>query len=132
MVKQIRFAMTVMSPFLLVCSKLSVLFFYRRIFATPSFRKVNDIFIVLIMCWCCSLVFPYVFACNPVSAQWELFLWELPTKCIEMTSLYNYISVSDTVTDLAILVLPIPMVLKLQLPLKEKLALGGVFFMGAL
>lgn len=124
--------MMILSPLLLVFSKLSLLFFYRRIFATSGFRRINDGFIIVIICWCISLLFTTIFACDPVSAVWEDFIWVLPKKCINMTILYNYISISDTVTDLAILILPIPMTIKLHLPMRERIALTGVFLMGTL
>ena len=37
--------------------KLSILFFYRRIFITPRFRKTTDIFMVIVIAWMITAAF---------------------------------------------------------------------------
>ena len=39
---------------------------------------------------------------------------------------------SDVIADILILVMPIPMVLRLHLPLKQRIAVLGMFLLGAL
>ena len=54
------------------------------------------------------------------------------TKCISSQSLWNAGVISDVVLDSIIIVMPVPMVLRLQLSLKDKIGVIAMFLTGIL
>ncbi|KAI0445144.1 hypothetical protein F4803DRAFT_548554 [Xylaria telfairii] len=51
--------------------KLSVLFFFRRIFRVQAFIIVNNVVIAITVAWGITFFFVIVFQCNPPSTFWE-------------------------------------------------------------
>lgn len=113
-------------------TKLSMLFFFRRIFSTRLFRKINDALIAITFIWGTSFFFVIVFQCAPVSVVWtelEMFAY---TKCIKPDSAFFGIAVSDLLLDVLICILPIPQLWSLQMPLRRKFAVAGLFLLGSM
>lgn len=96
------------------------------------FRKVTMIFVVVIICWTVSFFFATIFQCIPISTFWNYFFWDAGSKCFHVYDFYLGITVSDLITDVLILALPIPLVWRLQLPVKQRIAVGGMFLTGAM
>lgn len=122
---QLDYAAIIIEKVTYGCIKLSVLFFYRRIFSQRrSFRIANSILIVLITLW--SLLFLLlevvlesndVHIIHPGDSQEWLLLW---------------FAVTDVLGDIAILTLPYPCIRKLQISKKAKVGLTAIFFLGML
>jgi hypothetical protein len=99
-------------------AKMSIIFLLRRIFVTSFFKHTTTVFIVA-----------QIFSCTPVDAAW------LPAKtqtCIDNVAFYNAVAISNVVFDVTLLILPMPMVWKLQITHKKKFQVCGVFLVGAL
>jgi hypothetical protein len=122
--------MQIESAILLTFSKSSILFLYRRIFTPRVFRRVTDVCIAIVLAWGLSITLATIFSCTPVDAIWTHFMWETPEFCIDLIPFFDAVSITDAVTDLMILILPIPMIWKLQMPFKQKMALSGIFALG--
>ena len=74
-------------------------------------------------------IFLTVFGCRPVSASWNLA--SMPgSKCIDKNEYYITTSALNVLTDIAIILLPWKIVLRLVAPMKQKIATGGIFFAG--
>ncbi|KAF3766659.1 hypothetical protein M406DRAFT_355317 [Cryphonectria parasitica EP155] len=112
--------------------KLSVLFFYRRIFAIRAFRIINNVFIVITIAWTIAITFALAFQCYPVHNFWDLFESEYTEHCVEVTALYLAVAVSDMVLDILIFLLPVPHLYSLKMPLGRKLAVCGIFLLGSI
>ena len=99
--------------------KLSFLFFYRRIFNTGSVRTFNVLsmaLIVIVTCWAISFFFAYVFVCKGhFSAFYDSTQAVEALYCVHTTPLNNGFAISDVITDLMIILLPIPQVQKIQI-----------------
>ena len=97
--------------------KLSFLFFYRRIFNTGSIRTFNVLsmgLVVIVTCWAISFFFAYVFVCKGhFSAFYESTQAVEALYCVHTTPLNNSFAISDVITDLMIILLPIPQVQKI-------------------
>ena len=89
-------------------------------------------FIVVISCWTIAFAFATIFQCIPVSDFWDRFFFDPTLKCFHEYDFYLGITVSDFITDVLIIMLPIPMVWRLQLPLKQRIGVGGIFFTGVM
>lgn len=78
-----------------------------------------------------AIFFSLLFACKPIAASWDPLL--LPTAvCLNRGGIYIAQAVIGIVTDVLLLALPIPTVLKLQMPNKQKIGLVGIFGVGSM
>ncbi|KAH1532537.1 hypothetical protein KXX61_002807 [Aspergillus fumigatus] len=113
--------------FNLVWTKLSILLMYYRIFHFPYFKRWAYIIGTFVVLWVICITFLFIFICVPVQKLWYP---DLPGRCINQVGTWIANAISTIVTDLAILVLPMPQVWKLQLRLSEKIALTVAFSLG--
>jgi hypothetical protein len=114
-------------------TKISVLLFYRRVFRGTFFHIATCTLIALVSAWVIAFFFANLFECIPIS---EAFV-NAPgmggnPKCIDAIPMYLAQVYSDVIFDLLILIIPIPLVWKLQLPLRQKLAVLGIFLLGGM
>lgn len=65
-----------------------------------------------------------VFACHPIKA---IFNVTVEGKCVNIALSYIITNSVDTALDFALLSLPIPVILKLSLPMREKLGIAASF-----
>ena len=68
-------------------------------------------------------------ACRPISKAWNK---TLPGHCLDIGAVWYANSVLTIAADVAIIVLPMGQLWKLQLPRAQKLGLGVLFSLGAL
>ncbi|KAF7179312.1 hypothetical protein CNMCM7691_008245 [Aspergillus felis] len=113
--------------FNLVWTKLSILLMYYRIFRFPYFKRWAYIIGTFVLLWVICITFLFIFICVPVQKLWYP---SLPGRCINQVATWVANAASTILTDLVILVLPMPQVWKLQLRLSEKLALTFAFSLG--
>lgn len=95
------------------CVKLSFLFFYRRVFTTGTstwFSKTTTSLIIVVLGWTIAFFFALLFACKGNWSAWWGSVLDLSTKCVQTLKLELALVTSDFVTDVLIMVLPIPMV----------------------
>jgi hypothetical protein len=89
------------------------------------------------------LVFQWVFAiasmlafatiCNPIKAWWVLSLRNAGCPTLKQTmAVYVSLRVVTVLCDIGVLCLPMRMVWKLELPLRHRIGLLGVFALGFL
>lgn len=110
-VSQLEYAFYAILIGALTFLKLSVLFFYRRIF------KINRTFIVCFwilavttICWGVAFLIAWLARCGNHPANGWISLETLTTKCINSFDVLVTQAVFDVVVDLGLLALPIPFV----------------------
>ncbi|KAJ2905226.1 integral membrane protein [Zalerion maritima] len=113
--------------FNLVWTKLSFLLFYYRIFRFHYFKIWAYIIGTFVILWVITITFIFIFICVPVQKLWYP---DLPGHCINQVGTWIANAVSTIVTDLAILILPLPQVWQLNLGWKKKIAVTGAFLLG--
>lgn len=111
----------------LVWTKLSFLMMYYRIFRFPYFKRWAFAIGGFVIMWVITVTFLFVFICVPVQKLWYP---QLPGHCINQVGTWIANATSTIVTDLAILILPIPQVWTLHLKRSEKIALTIIFSLG--
>lgn len=93
--------------------KLSFVFFYRRIFprkVAKIFNVVSLTMIGIILVWTIAFFFSILFICGTdFSAYWTSTIVE-KEHCVNTNMLHNAFAISDVITDIMIITLPIPMV----------------------
>ncbi|KAI9850382.1 MAG: hypothetical protein M1838_005772 [Thelocarpon superellum] len=107
--------------------KLSILLFYLRIFTTPNFKRLAYVSIAFVVIWSLSAFLALVFACQPINAWW---IADVNAHCMNDYDFLMAESGITILTDVWLLVMPMPLVWKLQISRQQKLALSGVFLLG--
>lgn len=113
-------------------SKVSVLCLYRRLFHIhPRFMIVNAVFMGIVVAWAISFFFVTAFQCKDPSSLWAMFEYQR-VHCVQTVSFYYAVSITGFVTDLMILISPIPLILKLHLPWGKRIAVAFILQLGIL
>ncbi|UPL00705.1 hypothetical protein LCI18_011639 [Fusarium solani-melongenae] len=125
---QIFYATQILYILIQVSAKASLLAFYSRVFTGRTFR---------IAVWSAAaflighgLIFLglVIFQCSPIASVWNR---NLESKCLNLTAIGYAGAVFSIIEDIAILILPIPELLKLQLGGRKKAALLFMFSIGS-
>ena len=113
---QIEYAAFMMQPLALGSTKLSFVFLYRRIFlsgnpkTTTAFNIATLSTIDIVAAWMTSFFFAYMFQCGShPSVYWESTKAS-SARCFKNRVALDGFAISDFLTDVIVLVLPIPMV----------------------
>lgn len=110
--------------------KLSNLALYASIFPQVVFRRWLWGVGSVVVAWCIATQVVAIFPCIPVAAGWDPSL-QPGARCVNAATLSIISSVVGIVTDFAVLILPIPLVLQLQLKNQLKAIVIGVFVVGS-
>lgn len=110
--------------------KFSILLFYARIFPGRRFRQTLYLVGAVVLLSWVSCQFAAIFACHPIQNFW---LSAGPSEsCIDVQGLFIGQAIPNIATDIVLLVLPLPLIWRLQLPLAQKLGLLAIFTLGSL
>jgi hypothetical protein len=111
--------------------KISICLFLMRIFSAANrFRMYAWIVIASATAWSILVILTAFVLCTPFAFSWDN---TIPGgKCADQTAWFIAIGVLDLTVDLMILVLPMPVIWKLQLPVGNRIALLGIFCVGVL
>lgn len=110
-------------------TKLSLLMMYYRIFRVPYFKKMAYVVGAFVMAWVVCVTFLFIFICVPVQKLWYP---DLPGHCINQVGTWIANAASTILTDLIILLMPLPQLWKLHLHTREKIGLTLAFCLGFL
>ncbi|KAF5013292.1 hypothetical protein FDECE_687, partial [Fusarium decemcellulare] len=111
-----------------VSAKASLLAFYSRVFTDRKFRIA--VWVAYVFLFGHGIIFLglVIFHCIPVHAIWDR---SVDGKCIDLTAIAYAGGVLSIIEDIAIFILPIPELMKLQLQGKKKTALLFMFSIGS-
>jgi hypothetical protein len=112
-------------------AKCSLALFYSRLNPNKVFQAFVWSTLVVTLSAYISIFFSLLFACKPIAASWDPLLLPIAV-CINRGGIYIAQAVIGIVTDVLLLALPIPTVLKLQMPTKQKFGLVGIFAVGSM
>ncbi|KAI0599760.1 hypothetical protein F4775DRAFT_108949 [Biscogniauxia sp. FL1348] len=113
--------------FNLVWTKISILLMFYRIFRFSYIKKAAYVIGTFVILWVICITFLFIFICVPVEKLWYP---ELPGHCINQVGTWIANAASTILSDMAILLLPIPRIWQLQLRTSDKLALSCAFGLG--
>lgn len=109
--------------------KMSILSLYGRIFPQERFNSILLVLGAFVIAYSLATVFADIFQCVPISSLWDA---TEPTFCMNYPALIISTGVVNTVTDIIMLSLPMPLLWKLQLSTTKKKLITGLFLMGGL
>jgi hypothetical protein len=131
---KIDFSMIVIEKIAFGAIKLSLLFFYQRMFGFwPSFRRINSTVMVVVSLWAISFLVADLLLCGRYPQyQWAIDQTKAKEQCGDKGALLIAFAATSVITDLAVLVLPLIYVQKLRLRSGKKLAASLIFLLGGL
>ena len=112
--------------------KLSVLLLYRRLFVGEIFNRYTLAMCAIIALWSLSFFFGFAFECHTNITNYWTSPATIEAHCDNTSALVLGFAVSDVLTDLMILAIPIPIVWRLHMSTRSKIGVTGIFLLGLL
>ncbi|KAG6354991.1 hypothetical protein INS49_004072 [Diaporthe citri] len=110
--------------------KLSLLFFYLRVFPARPVRRVLWGTIVLILLYTVTFLFISIFECTPISFFWESWDGEHKGKCLSLHAISWIQAAVSVALDVWMLAIPLSQLPGLKLHWTKKVSVGLMFFVG--
>ncbi len=114
----------------MVClNKVSVILLYLRIFVSTSFRLAAFAVLFIVVGYGIGGIAATIWQCVPIEGAW---IKSVAATCINSDVFWVAYASLNIVTDVMVLALPIIPIMKLQLSLRDRVMLCGVFTLGGL
>ena len=113
----------------LACTKFSILFQYLRIFPSRPFRISCYVAMGVVASYSTWAIVSGFVNCVPIAKFWNR---SIQGYCLSFEALWFFNASMNILTDLALLIMPMPLLSQLQRPRMQKIALVGVFAIGGL
>jgi fucose permease len=124
------YAVSVMYQPSLMATKTSILVFYLSLSAGDrTFKWACIATLVVVNAGGFALTMGTIFQCRPVSAVFDLVL-PAGAQCTDVLTIYLASVPLNLITDLALLLLPMPIITAMRLPMKQKIILVVTFSAG--
>ncbi|KAJ5129587.1 uncharacterized protein N7515_005626 [Penicillium bovifimosum] len=111
----------------LISTKMSILLQYKRVFSMPHMRLACWLLIGFLGAYGSWTIASAWANCVPLAKFWDP---SIPGFCFDKKALWFSNSAIHILTDILILIYPMPVLKSLQLPKKQKFALMAVFALG--
>ncbi|KAL6165044.1 hypothetical protein ACJQWK_08301 [Exserohilum turcicum] len=108
-------------------NKMAFVALYYRVFPMKRFRQVCLFLGGVSVAWTVSFVFIVVFQCTPIH---RVFNRTIPGTCINFFWHRWLNAISNLLTDIAIFIMPIPVIIRLNMSLGSRIGLVVLFSMG--
>ena len=114
------------------CIKLSILLQLKQLFCPPG-RNMTW-YLIQLLVWSNLLFYiadtcVEIWECIPRSKIWDRMV---PGRCVNINAAFFATAAVNVVSDFLMLALPVSNVWNLQMPVKRKIAISGVFLFGGL
>ncbi|KAI9812987.1 MAG: hypothetical protein M1832_006424 [Thelocarpon impressellum] len=109
----------------IMTTKLSILLFYHRVFASKRFQQVLKGFMIFVTLWGIMMTLIVVGQCTPPAHFWQPK--KTPGKCINLVRFFVGSAIPNIITDFMIVILPMPLIWRMQLKLEQKITLTAIF-----
>jgi hypothetical protein len=122
--------------------KLSILFFYRAIASHRTFRRFVNCAIAFVCMYTLGTTLASIFQCQNPADSWSTAgylnqflpkgqkIKQHKVKCFDPAQLWLFSAAVNLLTDIIIMLLPIPALLSLRVPMTKRLALIAIFSIG--
>ncbi|KAH6964647.1 hypothetical protein DER45DRAFT_602170 [Fusarium avenaceum] len=100
---------------------------YYRVIPIRQYKKTYIASVVLVTCWNLSQIFLNIFMCVPIASFWDV---TIKGTCILNKSSFYVGAAGNILTDILIMILPIPVLRSLKLGRRQKWILMSVFCLG--
>jgi hypothetical protein len=125
--------LTFISPILYaVCtafSKMALALFYRRLSPQRWWRWSVYSVLFLVAGYNLAIMLVIIFGCTPFEKSWDFTILE--GSCVNRPAVYICTAILGIASNLILLVMPLPMILRLQMPRRQKAGLVVLFVIGS-
>ncbi|KAF5552880.1 monocarboxylate transporter 8 [Fusarium mexicanum] len=114
------------APAFIICNgltKSSLLTFYLQVSPQKWFRRAIFVTIAFVVLYTIIIASLLLFGCRPRESAWDPYLFA-SGKCIDYAVMYIIIAVANIISDIVLFAIPIPMIVRLKMPLGQKIGLG--------
>ena len=108
--------------------KVSFLCFYRRIFPQRWFKYALLATGVTVGANTLAYDLVAIFQCIPIKASWDT---SIHRTCVDLATEYFVAGITNVLTDITIIVLPLPLIWRLQVPVHKRWLIYGTFMLGS-
>ncbi|KAH6663234.1 hypothetical protein B0J14DRAFT_707230 [Halenospora varia] len=113
--------------FAITLMKATFLLQYRRVFPLPSFERLCNMSLGFLVVWAIAGTLGSMLNCLPIERNWDA---SAPTNCVGRMYFWQAYAIMHIITDVLILVMPLPLLKTLPLPRVQKGVLVAVFSLG--
>ena len=124
---QSAYAVQILYPLIVTTVKFSILFLYFRLSPCDKFHKL--VLGHMLLCTAGGMIASIIAAlqCTPIAKAWNV---SLPGECFDQYTLFQGVVIFNLVTNIIIILLPMPTVWYLHMPRKQRFLLLGIFSIG--
>lgn len=109
--------------------KISILCLCHRVFALTRFRMIAKFWICFLILNMIAAFVTSVFACNPIAGFWDA---SVSAWCVNDVVEIMCFAVINIITDLVVLIMPMPIIWHLNIARRQKYILSAIFVLGSL
>jgi len=110
-------------------TKISLLFFYLRIFKERVFRAKVYVFLALCIGFLVGFVIASVFQCEPLSHAWQFWAGERPGPCGNVDALVWSAGAANIVLDISVTILPVAQLWRSKMTTARKVSVMTMFLL---
>ncbi|KAH7044539.1 hypothetical protein B0J12DRAFT_577841 [Macrophomina phaseolina] len=110
----------------LACSRLSLVALYYRLFGVSSMRYFLHVFVFIIIAWAISTYIPSIRTCWPIESFWD----GTNQNCIDLFKFYVGVAIGSIITDVGLMILPLPYIWRLNVPRYRKILIACTLVFG--
>ncbi|EHA24932.1 hypothetical protein ASPNIDRAFT_40852 [Aspergillus niger ATCC 1015] len=107
-----------------------LMLYYRLLHMIRIWRNIIFLVTFFIAGYTIALTLGLIFPCQPIAKNWDLTI--TTGHCVNRVGFYLATAITNTVSDVLLIIIPIPVIAKLKLPLVQKLGVGCMFGIGCL
>ncbi|KAL6228785.1 hypothetical protein BDW75DRAFT_250640 [Aspergillus navahoensis] len=107
-----------------------IMLYYRLLNPLRPYRRLLWFIAIIITSYSVALMLALVFACHPIERAWNAAI--TTGSCIDRPAVYLATAITNTVSDVVLLVVPIPAVVRLHLRMIQKIGVICIFGVGCL
>ncbi|KAG8362200.1 hypothetical protein FVEN_g37 [Fusarium venenatum] len=111
----------------LASARLSLVAFFYHIFGVSSMRYFLHGFVVFIIAWAISTYVPSIRTCWPISSFWD----GTNQNCIDLSKFYVGVAIGGIITDIGLMIIPIPYIWSLKVSLHHKILIAAMLVFGS-
>lgn len=120
---QIGFGGLIVYQVTLALTKISICFFYLRLFSDTIAKRLIYLTIAVILLYAIPTVLFSVFQCNPVRGYW---IKTINSKCLNTLPAFYINSIGNILADIWLIIFVIPRIWRLKMAQKQKVALFAI------
>jgi hypothetical protein len=109
------------------------MFYYTLLNVMEFWKYVIYVVSGIIVAYTLAIFLALIFACHPIERNWDQIpqSWNM-NACIHRTGLYFATALTNTASDIILILIPIRIIWRLHVPVRQKLGIAAMFGVGCM